>query len=332
MRTRGFAMVWRSIAVMAKSGFVKTHAARTILALFLASLPVSPAIAETSEPAPKKHEFVPGQVWTFHLDPQAPKATLMILRVESFEKLGQIVHVSISAARTPNGVTSIPQLAFSRDALDSSVVELVRIDTSPLDLSGYEAWKAADGGAFKMTVSEALELIGKSAPVAADVPCTFDRDQLLALNEHEFDQDMALGWRKLAMREKCQDEAADLIHDYREKHKLDSPILFWHEGQVRAEMGQTEAAIRLFRLSRKPSDPGTGWNEYVEASVAFLRNDRPAFDKARAALAVLPQPAAWNLRKPNGELVAWPMNLEVVDELGRCFGLPYKQAYGRCKK
>ncbi|MBV9883888.1 MAG: hypothetical protein JO276_12845 [Sphingomonadaceae bacterium] len=135
------------------------------------------------------------------------------------------------------------------------------------------------------------------------------------------------GWRALAGRPGCEGVAADLIHAYRANLEAHLSILYWHEGQLRANIGQYPEAIRLMELSRKPEDR-FGWNPYVDATIAFLRGDRTALVAARTQLAGLPRPAGFEDRTlPNGLHVTWPMNLEVVDGLVRCFGRPYREAY-----
>ncbi len=159
--------------------------------------------------------------------------------------------------------------------------------------------------------------------------CAYDRGRLMALDQQAFDQDMQGGWRVLAREPACVGVAADLIRDYREAHHLSATILYWHEGQMRAEAGQYEAAIALFDRSRHPEPDAFGWNIYVDASIAFLRADRPALLRARAALAALPRPADFEPRDPSGRPLnlTWPMNLHVVDALIRCFGQSYASAY-----
>jgi hypothetical protein len=107
----------------------------------------------------QKHGFVPGQVWTFHLDASEPVATLTVLKVETLEKIGEVVHISVSAVRVPGGVTRIGHLPMSRGALDSSVLKLVRTDSVPADLGGYEQWKRAKGGVFTTSVSDAMNFV-----------------------------------------------------------------------------------------------------------------------------------------------------------------------------
>jgi hypothetical protein len=113
-----------------------------------------------------------------------------------------------------------------------------------------------------------------------------DREALMALNIHAFDQDLNGGWRPIAARDGCVGEAADLIRAYREFVTSRTLILYWHEGQLRAQLGETEAAIALFEQSRyEPADDEYGWNHYVDATIAFLRHDRPALEAARGRLA-----------------------------------------------
>ena len=177
----------------------------------------------------------------------------------------------------------------------------------------------------------AIALSAQPVPSTAPDSCIRNRDELLALGQQAFDQDLQGGWRAVAARDGCEIAAADLIRDYRAARGLTDTILFWHEGQLRAEAGQTEAAIALFESSRKEPSDRFGWNAYVDATIAFLRGDRAALIAAREALAALPRPADFEPRDPQGRplQVSWPMNLQVVDGLIACFGRSYKQAYAR---
>ncbi len=176
-------------------------------------------------------------------------------------------------------------------------------------------------------------MIGPLALAAAQAasPCAHDRAAMLALPLPAFDQDMKGGWRPLVDRG-CEQEAADLIRDYRTANKSTSFTLFWHEGQLRADAGRTKAAIALFDRARRPAaEDVIGWNHYVDGSIAFLRRDRPGLQAARARLAALPKPPGFDPVGPDGKPrpTAWPLNLHVLDGFLRCWGQPYKAAY-RC--
>lgn len=176
----------------------------------------------------------------------------------------------------------------------------------------------------------ALLIAASVAAAPGSDPCAYDRGRLLALDQKAFDQDLQGGWRVLTENPRCYVAAADLIRDYREAHDSTDSILFWHEGQMRAFAGQSEAAIELFEKSRHKEPDWTGWNLYVDGSVAFLRHDRSALQAARDKLAALPKPPDWPPTGPDGKPfnVPWPPNLNVLDGFIACFDQIYEKAYG----
>jgi hypothetical protein len=162
--------------------------------------------------------------------------------------------------------------------------------------------------------------------------CVHDRARLLALNMTLFDQDLDGGWRALAQQEGCLKAAADLIRDYHAALPYKSYLLYWHEGQARAMNGELVAATHLFENSYNRTNDTFGWNLYVDATVAFLKQDRIALLKAYLALANLPAPANAQLDQNGNSLAdSWPPNMEVVENLVACFGQEYKQAYQNCR-
>ena len=174
-----------------------------------------------------------------------------------------------------------------------------------------------------------LAPLALAPPPTAD--CHYDRSAVLALDEDRFDQDPTGGWRRLSDRG-CNAEAADLLRDYRAARPRERPtILYWHEGQLRAELGQYDRAAALFRHSYEPAaDDVIGWNYYVDGTLAFLQGDRAHLQAARAALAMVPKPRHLAAHFVNGRRVriAWPPNLDVLDGFLRCLGKSYAEAYG----
>ena len=178
---------------------------------------------------------------------------------------------------------------------------------------------------------------------AQEVPsknCAYDRARLLALDENHFDQDMSGGWRALASTPGCTVVAADLLHDYRETHQKDSELLFWHEAQLRADAGQYPEAIALMKRAYKPVEADkAGWNPYVDATIAFLRKDRHALERAKANLNAVQPPVGdgippvingyMEVELPDGSKrkIRWPINIDVVEGLQNCFEQPYVEAY-----
>lgn len=145
--------------------------------------------------------------------------------------------------------------------------------------------------------------------------CRYDRAKMLALDYQRFDQTPGHGWREITAGDKCSIEAADLVRDYRTATNFPNPMLYWHEGQLRALGGAVGEAVSLMELSRPFEASVSGWGEYVNATIAFLQKDRAAYDKARAALAANSGPF-----------------LELVDRLGQCFDKSYRQSYRACEK
>lgn len=141
----------------------------------------------------------------------------------------------------------------------------------------------------------------------------------LALAFEAFDQDDHQGWRPLAGAG-CEAEAATLIGAYAARQAHPHPVLAWHRAQMLAMSGQTAAAIAATRATLRPphsdDESGFDWNDYADATVAFLQGDRAALQASRARLA-----QALATSEFNGP------NLKAVDRLERCFGQPYKVAY-----
>ncbi|MEA5444420.1 hypothetical protein VCB98_01130 [Gammaproteobacteria bacterium AB-CW1] len=161
--------------------------------------------------------------------------------------------------------------------------------------------------------------------------CDYDHDAMMALDQNAFDQDMEGGWRTLH-RAGCTEEAADLIRDYRRHHDNDAPILLFHEGQMRAQAGQTEKAIPLIEQTYRNDEDRGGWNFYVDGTIAFLEGDRKALKAARERLADVPEPEEFAPVDTLGNPVdmPWPPNLPMLDRLIDCFDSDYAEAYHGC--
>lgn len=173
--------------------------------------------------------------------------------------------------------------------------------------------------------------------------CAYDLEELLALDEAAFDQDLPDGgWRRIGNISGCELAAAELIAAYRARHPDASSTVAWHEGQMLASAGMNEQAIQVLESARKdPSLDIAGWNQYVDATVAFLAGDRERLEQARDQLAALPYDAASGMpplvdgfiefpaRSGQRPLrMRWPPNIDVVEGLLNCFGRSYNEAYG----
>lgn len=195
----------------------------------------------------------------------------------------------------------------------------------------------ASGAAVKApAMMLAAAAVGVSGAAAAQVPvaigdCRYDREAMLALPWVEFDQDLERGWRAVRLRPGCERAAANLIAAYRERHpaRATDTTLTWHEGQLRASIGDYPHAIALMERSR--TGPGA-WGFYVDGTIAFLKGDREAIEAAGRRLLEIPKPDYFDTMEPlpgyTGPRPTWPPYVGDLNDLLRCFGQPYAEAYG----
>lgn len=186
-----------------------------------------------------------------------------------------------------------------------------------------------------------LAIAGANALSAQAAECTVDQNASLSLSPEAFDQDMVAGWRPVASQQGCEEIAADLIAAYRTKNAdtfspLEARASYWHEGQMRAVVGQSEQAIPLLLAAVDPANPSSGFAEYAAGTVAFIRQDEDGLRAARSRLAAMPQPDwfaadARETQARYGMTMIWPPNLDVLDGLIACFGKPYGEAYSNCR-
>ena len=112
-------------------------------------------------------------------------------------------------------------------------------------------------------------------------------DSLMNLSFEEFDQNMQGGWRMYANNQDFK-SATDLIKLYLEQHnELEAgqrEVMSFHCGQLLALMDKNQEAIPYMKASKKTEDV-MQWNIYVDATIAFLRKDREAFNAKKTELA-----------------------------------------------
>ncbi len=174
--------------------------------------------------------------------------------------------------------------------------------------------------------------------------CGYDIESFLKQDFETFDQSQD-GWRKISAIKGCEEAGADLISQYRLRHGMsvdkmalanenrtytNAATLYFHEAQLRAEIGHISVAKDYFRLSMHES-PGD-WNIYVKATVAFLEKDRKKLKSLRDQLASLPVPAGFTYIDEDGKRKTgtpdwWPANLNILDSFLRCFDKSYAEAY-----
>ncbi len=104
---------------------------------------------------------------------------------------------------------------------------------------------------------------------------------------------------------------------------------------MHAFAGERERAVRSFEATADTREIGSAEQIYLDATLAFLRDDYEALVDTRHALTSLPEPEwfaeavdRFRLRYPDKQEPVWPTNLNIVERLIDCFGHPYSVAYG----
>ena len=159
--------------------------------------------------------------------------------------------------------------------------------------------------------------------LASDTDCKvseLDIDRYIKMDFHSFDQSEN-GWRPLAAKS-CYRQAALVQEKYREANyngmrAWERRVSSWHIGQMYAFDSKYSEAVAYFKQSVKLNDDGGSsfrWNDYVNASIAFLEKDRKSLSYYRQRL--------YGGNSPYNR-----MNLRIVDSFLRCFDSSYLSAY-----
>lgn len=173
--------------------------------------------------------------------------------------------------------------------------------------------------------SEQVKLEDLVIPAIKGVDPACLGEDVLMQGYEEFDQKPGRGWRAHTDKQQFA-EAARLIERYlvaqgglADWQKVN---LHFHAAQCLAMAGADEAKqkalehLRQARSEVEPADSPIKWNDYVDATAAFLRSDLKELKAARERVAAGP--------KVDGKIP----NLEVVDRLIQGFGKPYREVYG----
>ncbi|MCB1633905.1 MAG: hypothetical protein KDI37_14515 [Xanthomonadales bacterium] len=125
-----------------------------------------------------------------------------------------------------------------------------------------------------------------NAAIDCDALLTEQREPAMQLDYQAFDQTSGSGFRVLA-EAGCSRQAGDLIEEYMATTGAEQNSLRWHLAQLRGEAGQIDEAIVAARSTLKADEAPTDefrWNAHVRAYLAFLQQNRVAFDAALAEL------------------------------------------------
>lgn len=111
-------------------------------------------------------DYLPGEVWEYKTRSKEGDSTFMVLKVEEYDDLGEVIHIRVDGINMinplkGNEIINIPHMPFKKSAIDASAVNLVSKNNPIPDFSdGYKSWKQAysqeNAGAFKLSIKDAL--------------------------------------------------------------------------------------------------------------------------------------------------------------------------------
>lgn len=115
-------------------------------------------------------KYKPGQVWSYKTRKGEESSRIVICKVESHEKLGNIVHVQVTgvAIKSPasrDGIArTIEHSPYAEAAIDKSVTTLIAENNDLPDFSeGYDQWRRSfdqgKAGIFTISVAEGVDLM-----------------------------------------------------------------------------------------------------------------------------------------------------------------------------
>jgi hypothetical protein len=203
------------------------------------------------------------------------------------------------------------------------------------------------GLAFGVSGAASCSSVADDSVAVSGQTCQVSRAQkstMLALPFQQFDQDPAMGWRRLGETASCYLSAARLISDYRAANSarlapIEARTLAWHEGQMWAASGNAPRAVAraVATFGASKEEGNLEANLYADATIAFVSGNRARFDQARTAYLAIAKPPGFDAESERVQRefgippLVWPLNAGVVNNLARCFGQPYLLAYaGEC--
>lgn len=115
-------------------------------------------------------KFKVGQIWKYNTRQGEENSTLTILKVEKYDSIGLVIHISIDGLKLKNTQEpeefyhDIQHLPFSREAILTSVKTLVSEDNKLPDyVDGYNNWKESfdkkKAGVFSIAVCDAIKYV-----------------------------------------------------------------------------------------------------------------------------------------------------------------------------
>jgi hypothetical protein len=144
----------------------RTSATLTLLILLAATAYGSAQDSMLKDTTESKYKV--GQVWSYKTRADEKKSTFIVVKVESYPKLGNIVHIALRdlKLRKPNGdfVEAASHLPFAEEAINKSAMKLLKEKAESPDYEeGYGLWReafdAGKAGVYTIGVAEAVDVM-----------------------------------------------------------------------------------------------------------------------------------------------------------------------------
>ncbi len=116
-------------------------------------------------------EIKEGQVWKYDNRPGEEESRVIILKLDEENDGSVIVHVQVLGLdiNNPNSDESIEEIThmpFTREAAESSLLELMGETELPSYEDGYDDWKqeheAGNAGVFSITIGESVKYMDET--------------------------------------------------------------------------------------------------------------------------------------------------------------------------
>ena len=114
----------------------------------------------------KDDKYKPGEVWSYKTRSGETSSTLTILRIERTPEKRRIIHIRVDDIQLTNctggpAPNKFEHMPFSKEAIDISVVKILRTGPVPDFRDGYfqwrTAWDAGKAGFYTISVAQALD-------------------------------------------------------------------------------------------------------------------------------------------------------------------------------
>ncbi len=111
-----------------------------------------------------------GQKWSYKTRPNEKDSYFIVVKVENYPKLGNIIHIAVrdlkmKNPRSPDGISDkVDHMPFAEEAMNKSAVKILKEKVDLPDYEeGYNMWReafeAGHAGIYTITLAEAVDVM-----------------------------------------------------------------------------------------------------------------------------------------------------------------------------